>query len=151
MSTLTKQCYTCKEHKQADEFNKKKQAKDGLHPSCKECKNAHERKHRDPGYSRKTNLKRSYGMSLSDYQRMFETQGGVCAICKQPERVVRRGRLINLSVDHCHKTGVVRGLLCSSCNRGIGKLKDSPAILKNALLYLLDYEVYVDEHENPVS
>lgn len=57
-----------------------------------------------------------YGITEEDFLRMETTQGGVCAICHRPERRKVRGRVTRLSVDHCHKTGRVRGLLCAHCN-----------------------------------
>jgi hypothetical protein len=72
-------------------------------------------------------LRDAYGISLEDYQRMAGEQGGLCAICKQPERLV---------VDHDHRTGKVRGLLCAKCNSGIGMLGDSGDVARNAADYL---------------
>lgn len=65
------------------------------------------------------------------YERLRDTQGGVCAICQGVNPTGSR-----LSVDHNHATGVIRGLLCSSCNRGIGYLKDDVALVAAALSYL---------------
>ncbi len=75
---------------------------------------------------------RKFGITLEDYQRLFEKQGGVCAICKQPETEARR----TLAVDHCHNSNIVRGLLCGKCNKGIGLLRDDVEILKSAIEYL---------------
>ena len=74
--------------------------------------------------------RKRFGISLEDYQAMLDQQGGCCAICfKKPKR--RR-----LNVDHCHKTGVVRGLLCDICNAVLGLLEDSPEVLTRAASYL---------------
>lgn len=73
-----------------------------------------------------------YGLTPADYDRMHEEQNGLCRICLRPEPVP--GRL--LAVDHCHSTGVVRGLLCGDCNRGIGMFKDDPLRLLRAVEYL---------------
>ena len=59
-------------------------------------------------------LKRRYGTTLAEYERMFELQAGVCAICKKPPN----GR--RLDIDHSHETGAIRGLLCTTCNRAVG-------------------------------
>lgn len=83
-----------------------------------------------------THLMSSFGISLSHYVEMKVAQGGVCAICRNPETHKRGNKIKDLAVDHCHKTGKVRGLLCSDCNTGIGKLKDSPEILDAAAAYL---------------
>lgn len=81
---------------------------------------------------RRTTLRRKYGMTEDDYLALYETQGGVCAICKQPP-VGNKG----LGVDHDHNTGVVRGLLCMGCNTGIGNLRESPQIMLAAIDYLV--------------
>lgn len=70
------------------------------------------------------------------YNQMFEAQNGVCKICGNPETHRRNGRVKALAIDHCHKTGVIRGLLCSECNTGLGKMKDDPKILRKAAEYL---------------
>jgi hypothetical protein len=86
---------------------------------------------------RHNNLMKNYGISLDDYLELLKTQNGVCAICKQPEtKINRHGTLQPLCVDHCHINGHVRGLLCSSCNLGIGNLKDNIEYLLNAVEYL---------------
>lgn len=75
---------------------------------------------------------RMYGLAPGTYEDLFEAQHGRCAICgRQPE-----GR--NLSVDHNHTTGRVRGLLCGPCNRGLGFFADDPERLRAAILYLVD-------------
>lgn len=81
-------------------------------------------------------LREKFGITESDYQRILESQNGVCAICKQPERRVRQGKLLKLSVDHCHVTGKVRGLLCAVCNIGLGLMQDNPLFLTSAIEYL---------------
>lgn len=89
--------------------------------------------HNFTGYDAKDNyLIRNYGITSSEYDEMLEAQNGVCAICGQDEQVKTRG----LSVDHCHTTGKVRGLLCSYCNMGLGLFKDDTEVLINAVKYL---------------
>lgn len=87
---------------------------------------------------RKYNLKRLYGLTLEQYEELFETQRGLCAICRKPETITdrRSSSKPNLGVDHCHTTGRVRGLLCRTCNTGIGLLTESPEILHAAVQYL---------------
>lgn len=80
---------------------------------------------------RQTRLRQLYGMTLEDYDRMFVAQNGVCRICRK-SCVVHR----HLCVDHDHATGKVRGLLCTRCNQGIGKLLDDPVLLRVAADYL---------------
>jgi len=57
-------------------------------------------------------------------------------ICGMPETLVRRGTLCELTIDHDHATGQIRGLLCNNCNRAIGLLKDNPQTLRQAAAYL---------------
>jgi hypothetical protein len=72
-----------------------------------------------------------YGLGRSKYNLLFRLQTGVCAICGGVNKDGRR-----LAVDHCHKTGVVRGFLCAQCNHGLGSFKDNVQILKKAVEYL---------------
>lgn len=78
-------------------------------------------------------VKRLYGIDKTIYQAMLDQQGGVCAICKQPEYKIGKRYL---SVDHSHDTGLVRGLLCDSCNNLLGRANDDPKILRSAIEYL---------------
>jgi hypothetical protein len=74
----------------------------------------------------------TYGLQRGEYDRLFKAQGGACAICRQ----TRKQRL---SVDHDHKTGLVRGLLCRMCNgRLLTAAKDQPEILRSGADYLLN-------------
>jgi hypothetical protein len=80
----------------------------------------------------------AFGINIEQYQKMFDEQNGCCAVCGETETEIhpRSGRLRRLAVDHCHKTGKVRGLLCNNCNRAIGLLKDDPTVLRSAINYL---------------
>lgn len=78
-----------------------------------------------------TLLKKAQGISWAQYEVLLNEQGGVCFICKEKCASGRR-----LAVDHCHKTGVIRGLLCGRCNCGIGNLQESEDIFLNAIQYL---------------
>ena len=95
-----------------------------------------EYRRKSPERERQTHLRVKFDLSLDDYDLMLAAQNGVCAICKQPETHLRNGKLKALAVDHDHKTGKIRGLLCSDCNTGIGKLKDSIDVLTSAVQYL---------------
>lgn len=77
---------------------------------------------------------RKYGLTIKQYERMLKKQKGRCAVCKRKDSGDRRGH--RMHVDHCHDTGVVRGLLCSNCNMGIGKFGDDPERLEIAAAYL---------------
>jgi hypothetical protein len=115
-----------------------------LHSYCRACDRAYKRQRaeanpRDPRRAHDQHLRRTYGITLAEYDAIHETQHGRCAICQRPETQVG-GRLGNaplrLVVDHDHATGAVRGLLCSSCNQGIGYFKHDPTLLTAAIAYL---------------
>lgn len=77
-------------------------------------------------------FRQTYNLTPTEVEQMLESQGGVCAICGQvPERRV---------VDHCHDSGKVRGILCDTCNRCLGLLKDDANVLMSAAAYLLQHE-----------
>jgi hypothetical protein len=82
-------------------------------------------------------LKR-YGLTEAEFEARFVAQGGRCAICRQvpPEKYTRNKRL---AIDHCHKTGKVRGLLCFGCNAILGNAKDDPALLLEVIAYIERY------------
>jgi hypothetical protein len=77
-------------------------------------------------------LKRRYNLTIEELQTLYEKQNHKCAICHQTELDLGR----KLNVDHCHKTGKVRGLLCGSCNRALGLLQDRAEICLSAANYL---------------
>lgn len=87
-------------------------------------------------------LKKSYNITLDQYLKMLLEQDNKCAICKRPEKAIhfQTKEVRRLAVDHCHKTGSVRDLLCSSCNRGIGSFEDNIEFLTKAIEYLTKHE-----------
>lgn len=92
-----------------------------------------------PDFYRRRHLRLTWGITLEEYNRMLKEQKGACKICLKPEtKVINRkdGKPHNLAVDHCHKTNVIRGLLCASCNTAIGHLRDDPIILQRIIDYL---------------
>lgn len=90
----------------------------------------------NPDYHKSAFLRRKYGITIQQYHEMLIAQGGVCAICGKAESNEIRGKVLSLAVDHDHKTGAVRELLCSSCNTALGLLNDDPALLSAAKAYL---------------
>lgn len=90
---------------------------------------------RDNRTARESHMRRSYGLSVEDYQKLSEQQKGLCRICQSRCPTGKR-----LAVDHCHETGAVRGLLCSSCNNGLGRFRDSPELLNKAARYLEGFD-----------
>lgn len=89
-----------------------------------------------PDRDKNSHLQRKFGISLTDYIQMAVERGNKCDICGQPETQMRGGKVKALAVDHDHKTGAVRGLLCCDCNQALGKLGDSVDRLKAAIAYL---------------
>ncbi len=76
-------------------------------------------------------------MKYEEYTAFVKKHSGRCAICKRPERAKNRsGKIKKLSIDHCHKTKKLRGVLCSGCNIAIGLFKEDIKSLKNAIKYL---------------
>lgn len=109
----------------------------------KPCRNGHGIEHRIR-VGKKRNLvcslcnrlkriKDSYGVSEEVYKDLLERQFGKCAICGASWQASGR----RFSVDHSHETGKVRGLLCGSCNFGLGQFKDDPDLLMRAVGYLM--------------
>lgn len=85
---------------------------------------------------RRSELKCKYGLTLADYDALRQRQENRCGSCGDEFKP----GLNRVSVDHCHKTGVVRGLLCNNCNLGIGRFKDSPRRLRLAAQYMDRFE-----------
>ncbi len=80
--------------------------------------------------AREFTLKTKYGMTPETFQKMLKTQKNKCAICAQP--LTKK----TPPIDHCHKTGKVRGILCYRCNTGLGQFLDDPKLLLKAATYL---------------
>lgn len=101
--------------------------------TCVECKTLKNQR-RSQRDERDRYLSRVYGITQDQYEMLSESQGGVCAICGEPPIAGE-----NLAVDHCHKGGHVRGLLCRSCNSALGLMKDDARIANKAVEYLLRF------------
>jgi hypothetical protein len=163
-----KTCTKCLVPQLRDEFGTQKSSPDGLRYECKTCQRQymaawrsrnreylrdassrrwekmsedekarkremdHDRYHADPAIVRDKLMRRKYGIGQQQYDEMLAHQNGVCAICgDEPD-----GRILH--VDHHHVSGVVRGLLCTRCNTGLGQFRDSPDFLSHAIAYLLN-------------
>jgi len=90
---------------------------------------------KNPRAYRSILMKHRYGITLEQYEQLLDKQNGVCAICEKAETIKGKS---NLSIDHCHRTKKVRGLLCDSCNKGLGHFKDNTNLLDRAKSYLLE-------------
>jgi hypothetical protein len=77
-------------------------------------------------------LRQKFGMSIAHYESLLAKQGGRCAICRKE----KSGGNKRLSVDHDHATGKVRGLLCDTCNHGLGSFYDEASLLQKAAAYV---------------
>ncbi|WP_433354097.1 endonuclease domain-containing protein [Micromonospora saelicesensis] len=135
-----KTCSLCKETKPTSDFHRSRQRKDGLHPWCAPCTRAYNRSYikRNPegnrARARKSRIKAKYGITWQQRDQMIADQGGRCAIC-QTEFTNSK----TTHVDHCHTSGVVRGILCYSCNTALGSFKDDVGRLNAAIEYLERY------------
>lgn len=132
-----KRCSRCKDEKPLDAFSKNRSAKDGLAHNCKDCSKEISKNssyERDPvkraAYMKEYHRKRMYDLTNEEVDEMLLLQNFGCAICKEQMGDVP-------DIDHNHETGAVRGLLCRSCNVGLGLFNDDPDTLTNAILYLL--------------
>jgi len=143
-----KYCKDCKQFKSLDCFTANRQKKDGLNIYCRMCCNkrsihwkngnksktaAYKKRYRElnPTEARDYTLRSRYGITLDEFNAMFEKQGKRCAVCRSDKSDSK-----NFVVDHCHTTGKIRGVLCSYCNRALGMMKDDPELLSKAIIYL---------------
>ena len=156
-------CSKCKMEKTLDEFSKDKNSSTGYTYQCKKCRNAYYNTYynsnpekmkaknannwlkRKKYYqsevgissSRRSHLKRKYGISLEEYNKLSEKQEHKCAICGNSEMNTKNNVLC---IDHNHTTGKVRALLCGLCNTGLGNFLDNKILLENAIKYLDKYD-----------
>lgn len=146
-------CSKCKKRLSLGTFNKTKitsKNKLGRQHYCKKCqlKYSQENPEKWKMYrekvsseqTRKFKLKHKYNITIEDYDRMFEEQHGYCAVCGKSEiEKHQSGTILRLAVDHNHKTGKIRRLVCRSCNLMLGNAKEDINILVKAIEYLKRY------------
>jgi len=130
-NNLSPQCKTCKT-KTVLAYRKTKRGQEALKRNYKKQNQSKSGKLN----SRRCHLKKHYNITLADYDQMLEKQNGVCVICGHVETRTLKGIQTRLTVDHNHKTGKIRGLLCHSCNILIGCAKDNITMLQSAINYL---------------
>ena len=131
-----KKCTKCGVEKDRSFFCKKNATRDKLSPHCKTCGSAYSLKWRTEHpivakNSMRGYVLRKYSINEVTHNNMLNNQKGLCKICSKTNYNNKM-----LSIDHDHKTGVVRGLLCSKCNLALGGFCDSPDLLEKAINYL---------------
>jgi len=151
-----KKCVRCNNVKSFNEFNKAKNNKDGYYSYCRDCgsnaarswkalnrkqykkqqqkwaKNNKEKVNNIANNYYQKKLKfQQYGITKDQYDSLLKSQSNGCKICGNNNENNRA-----LAIDHCHKTGKIRGLLCGNCNRGLGQFKDNKELLSKAIKYL---------------
>lgn len=151
-----KECSVCKTTKPLISFSRKSISSEERRSSCKDCCRSKTKKwrqdHKDVAIkhsvkwqnsnkervkltSQKYLLKKKFGLSIEEYNKKLDQQNGLCALCNKE---CKSGR--NLAVDHNHKTGKIRGLLCGNCNMGLGSFYEDKNLLSLAIKYLSNYE-----------
>jgi hypothetical protein len=123
-------CPACKEWKAPEVFPRNRSTKSGRATYCRPCHNRIMRENRlkHHGSTRNFHLKRRYAVDTVQVEWMILQQGGACAICGEPDPK---------HVDHDHRSGKVRGILCFDCNKGLGKAQEGRDVLRRAMDYLL--------------
>lgn len=144
-------CRKCRKDLPITEFYKIPGNKSGYSYRCKVCTSQDRSVYRltEKGQivQKRNNLKFYYGITLEQYNTLFDSQSGVCAVCGFPETVLYKGTLTSLAVDHNHQTGKIRGLLCQSCNVALGHLKENPVIIKSLLEYINRHDTWTPKFE----
>lgn len=129
---ISRECNVCGQVRTAPDLVASKRYRGGYMPLCKTCRNEYWRRRRmmSPELRarhidtvRRSRLLSDYGMKEADYERMLKAQGGKCKLCGV-ENHGRGKRFRYWNIDHNHKTGAVRGLLCHVCNITIGKYEN---------------------------
>ncbi len=119
-----RKCSACGHTKELDKFYNDKNLPLGRSYLCKSCSKVKKRNNE---------IRKAYGITQLEYEGLLKSQNYRCAICSSDDPGTRVNRF---SIDHCHKIGKVRGLLCNSCNNGLGRFKDNVGILARAIGYL---------------
>lgn len=125
---MMKRCPDCEQLLELDEFPKNRSTRSGYGVYCKQCHNKRGRLTLSRnGGARRYHLRRRYGIEPAQMAEMIRMQGGRCASCGEKPAV---------HVDHDHVAGAIRGILCLTCNSGMGHFHDDPAIIRRAISYL---------------
>lgn len=136
-----KKCPDCGKKYPYSEFYNNKNDSRGMSSQCKKCmmkrRKVWEVENPDMHFDKRRGygLRKNYGITINDYNDMFEKQNGLCAVCGSDSNGTTRSK--HLFVDHDHTTGKIRGLLCNKCNQALGLLNDNTSVLERAINYLL--------------
>lgn len=159
-SQKVKTCRVCSVEKAVEAFSIRSKAKGTRRTECKACLNSLRKSQPSFGkwhkanrayiqkYNKEYSLKRVWGLSQFTYDNFLLLQNGKCAICGTNEFM---GRGKRAHVDHCHKTGRIRGLLCNLCNVGLGSFKEDPRALERAIHYVLEHwpdDYYIEKERD---
>lgn len=147
-----KKCSRCKKKKPRTEFYKNKAKGDGLKAYCKKCSKILDKDYRERNPEkikqiRKTSnerhltptkkfnyrLRSVYNLSRAEFDNLYDKQKGKCKLCRKKIKVSK-----SVHIDHNHKNGKIRGLLCSKCNLGLGHFQDNAEVLLRASKYILN-------------
>ena len=122
-----KKCSKCGETKPYERFHKRKTSS-GYRGVCRDCRNKAQRHTYSSEKRRDWHLRKTYGISLQEFNNLVTSQGGVCAnrACDKPAEVV----------DHNHETEDIRGILCNGCNTAAGLAQDNPEVVRGLAEYL---------------
>jgi hypothetical protein len=131
---IEKECSTCGFVKSIFDFPHRNNRKIKTQPYCISCavKSNRESNLLNPEKKKDYHYKRTYNITIDQYNSILESQDNKCAICFKSKD--------KMCLDHCHSTGRIRGILCDSCNRSIGLLKEDKNVLYNAIKYLTKWQ-----------
>lgn len=167
---MAKTCPACLQSKPFDDYYRRKRADQypntdaGYQTVCKDCFKGSRAEYvklnkakcleqdrvqylKNPDRYRSRNYEKNFGITLKDYNELFQKQEGKCGGCERHQTEFKR----RLAVDHCHKTGVIRGLLCHFCNRALGLVLDNEKTLINLSNYVTNFPTLTDNNINVVS
>lgn len=139
MANIDKKCNKCNKNKNLDQYGRRGTS---IKSWCKECCSEYGSKWTkdNPDKIKASRLKCKHGVSLDLYKIKLDNQNGLCEICKKaPTRKSNLGTIRTLCLDHNHKTGQIRDLLCDKCNTAIGLLNDDIEIASNLVNYLIKH------------
>ena len=153
MEQKTKRCNACKQTLSVEKFSRRL---NGYQHLCKPCQSVYQKNYvrklnpeKRAKANRKWRLIKIFGITPEQFDQMLEDQNHVCAVCKNSERLITHstGKPAPLSVDHCHKTGRVRALLCNRCNTTLGKVADDPHLLRHLADYLEQHSAILAQND----